>query len=557
MFSFLLGVVFLLGALVLLVFGSAVVYAKWLRTMAVGACLLLGCVFCIWSSTLWVGPAAGGLVTKKFGMPLKEGHIVAAQGERGVQADVISPGWSFGPADGSSWLWWPWLYEVESVNNVTIPEGSVGVVSAMDGSPLPEGEVYAPSWEDPTKMIDAKTFLNGKGCKGPQLTVLPPGQYRFNPKLFDIKTAACVDIPIGEVGVVRANAGTVYVSTNDNAEVVNGVPLVPKGYKGLWKEPLMPNKYYLHPNAYQVVPVKVTKRVYSYTSPKGSEANTASKNEPEGDNSIHVRSSDSFQFPVDVRVAVAIKAMDAPYVVAKIGNPDRKADKDGFELIEERCILPSIRAILRNSAEKKKALEYVNSRTQVESDAMKLFSADMAKDKIETEGFFLNDIGLNRTPEGQQLLKTQTDTELALQQQAQYQQQVKAEDQRALQVKAKTAADQQEKIQASLAGIEVEKNGAEAAKNKAMGDAAQSLVYEAKVKAIGGAENFIKLEVAKMVVDKLGTALTEWKPVLPNTVVIGGGGGSGLDGIMSGVMANLAETLNKPRQAATAPAVAK
>jgi hypothetical protein len=247
-------------------------------------------------------------------------------------------------------------------------------------------------------------------------------------------------------------------------------------------------------------------------------------------------------------VAVAIKAMDAPYVVAKIGNPDLRVDKNAFELIEERCILPSIRAILRNSAEKKKALEYVNSRTQVESDAMKLFSADMAKDKIETEGFFLNDIGLNRTPEGQQLLKTQTDTELALQQQAQYQQQVKAEDQRALQVKAKTAADQQEKIQASLAGIEVEKNGAEAAKNKAQGLAAESLVYEAKVKAIGGAENFIKLEVAKMVVDKLGAALIEWKPVLPTTVVMGGGSGSGsgLDGLITGMLANLADTMKKP-----------
>lgn len=557
MFSFLLGVMLLLGAVVLAVFGAAVIYARWLRVLAIGVCLLLAATFCIWSSTLWVGPAAGGLVTKKFGVPLKEGHIVAAVGERGVQADIISPGWSFGPADNSSWLWWPWLYEVESVPNITIPEGNVGVVSALDGSPLPEGEVYAPSWEDPTKMIDAKTFLTGKGCKGPQLTVLPPGQYRYNPKLFEVKPYPCVDIPIGEVGVVRANAGQVFVSTNVEAEVVNGVPLVPRGFRGLWREPLMPNKYYLHPNAYQVVPVKVTKRVYSYTSPKGSEANTANKTEPEGDNSIHVRSSDSFQFPVDVRVAVAIKAMDAPYVVAKIGNPDTRADKNAFELIEERCILPSIRAILRNSAEKKKALEYVNSRTQVEADAMKLFAADMAKDKIETEGFFLNDIGLNRTPEGQQLLKTQTDTELALQQQAQYKQQVNAEEQRALQVKAKTAADQQEKIQISLAGIESEKNNAEAAKNKALGDAAQSLVYEAKVKAIGGAENFIKLEVAKMVVDKLGAALIEWKPVLPTTVVMGGGGsGSSLDSITAGVMAQFVGAMEKAKPA-PAPAPVK
>jgi len=135
---------------------------------------------------------------------------------------------------------------------------------------------------------------------------------------------------------------------------------------------------------------------------------------------------------------------------------------------------------------------------------------------------------------------------------------VKAEDQRALQVKAKTAADQQEKIQISLAGIEAEKNNAEAAKNKAQGMAAESLVYEAKVKAIGGAENFIKLEVAKMVVDKLGAALIEWKPVLPTTVVMGGGGsGSSLDSITAGVMAQFVGAMEKAKPVVVAAPATK
>jgi hypothetical protein len=538
MFAFLLGILCFLGAVVLGVFGSTFIYVRWLRVLAIGMCCLLGIVFCIWSSTLWIGPSKGGLVTKKFGVPLKEGHIVAAAGERGVQADIISPGWSFGPADNSSWLWWPWLYDVESVDNITIPEGNVGVVVALDGAPLPEGEIYAPAWDDPTRMIDAKMFLVGHGCKGPQLTVLPPGQYRYNPKLFEVRPASCVDVPIGYVGVVRANAG--LTQTNILTDVVNGVPLVPKGYRGIWKEPLLPAKYYLHPNAYQVIQVKVTKRVYSYTSASGSEANTSNKKEPEGDNSIHVRSSDSFQFPVDVRVAVAILAENAPYVVAKIGDPDSRAEKGGFDLLEERVILPSLRAILRNSAEKKKALEYVNSRSQVETDAMKLFQADLLKDKVETEGFFLADIGLNRTPEGQQLLKTQTDTEIALQQQAQYKEQVKAEDQRAQKVKAQEAADQQKNIQESLAKITVEDNNARAAENKARGDAAQSLVYEAKVKALGGTENFTRLEVTKMWAEALGRT---WKGDLPHTMFVGGQGGT-LDSVMTAVFSQQLQGAN-------------
>ena len=116
-----------------------------------------------------------------------------------------------------------------------------------------------------------------------------------------------------------------------------------------------------------------------------------------------------------------------------------------------------------------------------------------------------------------------------MQQQAQYQEQVKAEEQRALKVKAEAAADQQKRIQESLAGIEFEKNGADAAKNKASGEAA---AYEAKVKALGGVENFTKLEIAKMSLEALGRT---WKGELPATLIVGGGGS--LNEVMTGVFA--------------------
>jgi len=528
---FVIGIVLVLVAAVVLFVPSEVFGAVALKIGATAALGLFGVLAIVASTSLYVHADEGGIVTKKFGSPLLNGHIIAVNGERGVQAEVLSPGWSFG--------WWPFLYEVESIKNLSIPEGKVGIVTAQDGAPLPEGETYAPAWESPTMMIDAGKFMADKGCKGPQLTVLPPGQYRYNPKLYSIGPAECIDVKVGQVAVVRANAGK--VSTDQTAVLVNGVPLVAKGCKGIWNEALTPGKYYMHPNAYQVIHVNTTKRVYSYTSPKGSEANTANKAEPEGDNSIHVRSSDSFQFPVDVRVAVAILAQNAPYVVAKIGDPDAKLAA-GFDIMEEKCILPSLRAILRNSAEKKKALEYVSSRSQVESDGKDLFTADMVKDHIETEGFFLSDIGLNRTSEGQQLLKTQTDTELALQQQAQYKEQVKAEEQRASKVKAEEAANQQKRIQESLAGIEFDKNGAEAAKARATGEAA---VYAAKVAALGGVDNFVKLEIAKLAVDALGKT---WKGEVPGIVITGGG-----DGGSSMLTTWLAQTVQKQASAPAAP----
>ena len=505
----LFGILMLLFGLVMLVMGRQVRLQGWLRFLIIGVLFVGGLGFVIGSTALYVNADEGGIITKKFGASLKEGHIVAINGERGVQADVLSPGWSF-------W-WWPFLYGVKAEKNKIIPQGKIGMVTASDGKPLPEGEVYAPEWESVQEMMDARLFLTKQGCRGPQLTVLPPTTYRYNPKLFTIEEAEITDVKMGEAAVVRANVGKIAEKVTDELQIVNGVPLVPKGSRGIWNTPLFPGQYYMHPKAYEIVHGKTTKRVYSYTGSSSSEAN-AKNDRPGIDNSIHVRSSDSFQFPVDVRVAVFIKAQDMPYIVAKFGNPDTDVNKDGFDTLETKAILPSIRAILRNSSENQKAIQYVNSRSKVESDTFEKFSKDMEKDKIEVEAVYLADIRLDSSDEGKSLLKTQTDMELALQQQMMYKEQVRAEEENGKQIEAATKALQNKDIQESLAKVEIAKNEAEAAKNKATGDAA---AYESKKKALTGegVENLIKLEIAKLVMDNLGKT---WNGNVPNIVQLGG-----------------------------------
>lgn len=510
--SLIIGIIFIFAAIAVIMINQKFIPEAWMRIGIIGICIILGIILLISSTSLWVSANKGGLITKKFGESLREGHIVSVNGERGVQAEVLSPGWSFG--------WWPWLYDLETVDNITINEGFIGTVTAMDGNPLPEGDIYAPAWDSPTRMIDAHIFLTKGGCKGPQLTVLPPGQYRYNPKLFSINTFKCIDVPVGFVAVVRANAGKIYQGKDENkAESINGVPLVSREYRGVWKEPLMPGKYYMHPTAYQIIMVKTTKRVYSYIGKDNNELNTKA-NKPSVDNSILVRSMDGFQFPVDVRVVVTIEAQNAPPAVALFGDPDSDPNKEGFEILEQRAILPSIRAILRNSAESEKAIQYVNSRSKVEAEIFKIFKEEMTKCKIDVEAVYLASIHLDISAEGKKLMSTQTDKELAVQQQQMYKQQVLAENERSKQVEAQEAANQKKGIQASQAAIEIEKNNADAAKNKAMGEAA---AYEQKVKALGGVENFTKLEIAKMMTEAFGRA---WKGDVPH-ILVSGGGGSG------------------------------
>jgi len=515
MFTFIIGIIFILAGLIVSVVASDL--DRIIRTIILVLTVIVGLTCVVGSSTLYVKPSEGGIIVKKFGSSLKEGHIIAVNGERGVQAEVLSPGWSFG--------WWPWLYDCESLPNMNIPEGKVGVVVANDGQPLPVNEIYADAWESPNKMVDAMEFLTKGGKKGPQLTVLPPGQYRFNPKLFDISIAPCVDITIGEVGVVRANAGNVYKNTNTVS--ISGVQLVPKGYKGIWNEALLPGKYYLHPNAYQVVHKATIKKMYSYTGSEGTESHSKA-DRPHIDASIQTRSVDGFNIPVDVRVLTSVRAENAPWVVAKFGNPDAMS-ADGYETIETLSILPTIRTILRNAAQNEGAMQFVQKRSEVEKAAYMQFTSEMLKDKIDVEGVYLADIRLDSTPEGKALLKTQTDKQIADQQKAMYQQQVLAENERAKQVTAASAADQQKRIQESLAGIEFEKNGAEAARNKAIGEAS---AYKAKVEALGGVENFTKLEITKMMVEAMSKT---WKGEVPNIVILGGGNGSGLNDVMTGV----------------------
>ena len=490
---FIIGIVLVVVSVVALLIPAKVYDGGIIKGFVFGFTICLAVVSIIGSSSLYVHSDEGGIVTKKFGSPLLNGHIIAVNGERGVQAEVLSPGWSFG--------WWPFLYDADSVKNLTIPEGKVGLVTAKDGEPLPEGETYAPAWDSPSQMVDAAKFMAGKGCRGPQLTVLPPAQYRYNPKLFDIAPSDVIDVKIGQVAVVRANAGK--NPPEKATTVVNGVALVPKGCKGIWETPLSPGKYYMHPNAYQIVTVNTTKRVYSYTGKSGTEANTKA-DRPHLDNSIPVRTKDSFQFPVDLRVVVNVGAEEAPSLVALLGHPDEMS-ADGFDTMEIKAILPSIRAVLRNGAESEGALDYVAHRSIVEKNAFEQLSTEMQRFKIKVEAVYIADIRLDSTDEGKQLLTTQTNKQIALQQQAMYKQQVEAENERANQVKAKVAAEMQDKIQQSLASVEFEKNGAEAAKNKASGEAA---AYAAKVAALGGVDNFVKLEIAKMAFDSLGKT---WK----------------------------------------------
>lgn len=441
-----------------------------------------------------------GVVIKYFGPPLPPGAIVARHGEQGPQARILGPGWHFG--------YFPFLYEVEQVPVKVIEHGQLGFVTARDGAPLPPGEIYAKPWDSATEMLDPETFFTKGGQRGPQATVLTPGTYRYHPVLHDIQTIEALIVGPGTVAVITARTGD---PAPDDSPRVNGVPLVPRQCRGIWREPLPPGAYYLNTQAYAPTIVKTTQRVYTYQ--KAAPTGKSQKGAMAGDDwSVTVRSRDGFSFPVDVRVACAVEAAHAPHLVALLGDPDRRVQDDQedeeLEVLEARIILPTVRAIFRNVAEGMNALEFVNARSQVERLATERVTQELARYHVTCDGVYVGNIHLDASEAGRKLLATQTDTEVAKHQQTLYAEQRKAEEARAAFVRAQEEAEQQRNLAQATYAVRVKEQQAQARAAEAKGEAdyqritgeGRAAAYRAMVEALGR-EAVTQLELLKQVAE--------------------------------------------------------
>ncbi len=278
----------------LIIASSTQIRSFQLRMAAMGAALVVLAVFFTLASFRYVSEESIGLVSKNIGFTsLPSGEIIATNGEKGPQARILPPGWH-------PW-YWPFIYDIEFAPVVEIEQGTVGMLTAADGQPLPPGATYAPAWEPGTErqMIgDAEFFLGeGNGFKGPQTTVLKPGKYRYNPKLFKLETAPVLTIEKAEVGVVKSNVGDAAPEGTGDLEA--GVRrLVDQGQRGIWRTPLIPDQFYdySHTKAYQVTKVSTKQHIVRYTAGEGQRTGGSEETE------IMVRTSDGFTFPVDVRV---------------------------------------------------------------------------------------------------------------------------------------------------------------------------------------------------------------------------------------------------------------
>ncbi|MCD4831876.1 MAG: hypothetical protein K8R02_08770 [Anaerohalosphaeraceae bacterium] len=487
-----------------------VVDMKKFRPLIIAAVVLVVLAVLAASSITYIGGDDVGIVEKKFGGgSLEEGRILAANGENGIQAQILMPGVKL--------FYWSFWKKVTKVPLVEIKEGFVGLVQTTDGKPLPEGVIYSPEWKDFDRMIDAAYFLGeGKGYKGQQLTVLRPGNYRLNTELFKVKIVPLTNVEAGYVAVIKSNVGPLSTT---------GSRLVKKGERGIWDKPLPEAQYYLHTEAYKVTMMSIRQTKVSYTA----EAERGESGRSQPMRPITVRSSDGFTFPVDVRMNYLIKPEDAPTVVANIG--------DG-ELVLDKLVSPTVRAVFRNNAEKIKAIKYVQNRSVQEEQSAEMLRKALQKDGVTVLAVRIGDVGNEKTLG--ELLKTQTDREIAFQEEETFKVQQKAAEMEKTLTKTTQEAEEEKRLATAAYGVKV----AEEEKKQMIIDAqaqaekialiaqAQAAAYK-KIAEVIGQNNAALIEIMKLVAaDKIS--------ITPE-VMVGAGGGSG-DALMGTMLRGM---LNK------------
>jgi uncharacterized membrane protein YqiK len=517
-----MSVIFLLVGVSLaaaLVFGGFQTQLQQVRIASlVAAVVVLFAAFTL-ASFRYVGENSLGVVTKNIGFKsLPPGKIVATAGEMGPQAATLPPGWH-------PW-YWPFIYDIDVVQLTMIPEGQIGLLSAADGQPLPADTTYAPEWSQETKgdmAQNAEFFLSqGGGFKGPQSSVLAPGKYRINPKLFTVEIVPATTIDRAMVGVVKSNVGAPPAAPTVQLEAgadVDSNKLVDKGNRGIWRDPILPGQSYLNTKAYEVTKISTRTHVVRYTVSQGQHLGIDEESE------IMVRTSDGFTFPVDVRLEFSIQPQDAPLVVAIFGD-----DQEGM-----RAVMNSeVRGIFRNNAEDVKALDYVKQRSIQESQSLEMLQAALSKKGISVSAVRIGDVGDEKSLGT--LLKTQTAREIALQEQMTFQEQQRAAEQKKLLTKTEQEAEEEKRLATASYEVKIAEQEqkqkiieaeaeAQSIKIKAL---AQADAYQ-QIAAQIGSSNAALIEVLKIVGER-GIEIT------PRVMVSGGANGGSQTTALIGTM---------------------
>jgi len=330
-----------------------------------------------------------------------------------------------------------------------VPSDRVGIVTALDGRPIPSGDLAGPVIKGHDSFQRAQAFIEAGGCRGLQEEVLLSGAWNLNPWLVAVELVELTEIPIGYVGVVVSYVGGEHVDLSGDG--FKHGDLVERGRKGVWVEPLLPGKHPLNTRAMKVELVPTTNIVLNWA------ARSESHHYDAGLSSITVRSRDGFSFGLDVSTIIHIGMKNAPRVISRVGSMQNLVD---------HVLQPTVGNYFRNSAQEVTVLEFLSARSARQREAFLHIRSAIAAYDVDCIDVLIGDI----MPPAE-LMKTQTDKKIADELQRTYDAQREAQMRRQMLERETAAANMQAEVVRSEQQVQIQQRVAEALVAAAKGEA--------------------------------------------------------------------------------------
>ena len=210
-----------------------------------------------------------------------------------------------------------------------ISPGQIGIVTTNVGKTLPKDEIAGPVIEGHDNYQNAQKFLDLEGYKGLQEEVIKEGDWKLNPWFVEVEQVPITIIEQEEVGVVISSVGKEYdkndktepLLSDDDKKLVfldqekSPYQLVPKGYKGVQKEPLTAGKYAINTKVKTVKLVPTTQIILNWSDDEKHPSNYDYELKK-----MKLTSLDGYEISVQFTQIIRISSDNAPKMICLVGS---------------------------------------------------------------------------------------------------------------------------------------------------------------------------------------------------------------------------------------------
>ncbi|WP_375480110.1 SPFH domain-containing protein [uncultured Nostoc sp.] len=510
-----------------------------------------------------IGEREVGIVVRKFtlsGRGLPAGSLIALNGEAGLQADTLAPGWH--------WGYWPWQYSVKKESVVVVPQGEIALIVAADGQPNPPERILG-KIVSCDNFQDARKFLAQGGEKGRQMGFLTAGTYRINTALFKVIVATnasthgmtpeqlrVYSLASDKVGIVTTLDGLPISAGELAGSIIDGHDNFQNGQKfidgggrrGLQEQILLSGSWNLNPWFVQVeqvpmteIPIGYVGVVISFVGKAHQDVSGAAFTHGNlvnpGHKGVWVEPLYPGKHPINSRIMKMELVPTTNIVLNWSGRTERHSydaqlasltvrSRDGFAFdlevaqiihvgaldapkvisrvgamqnLVDHVLEPTIGNYFRNSAQDYTVLDFLTARSERQSEAAEYIKTALRAYDVQAIDTLIGDI---QPPAS--LMQTQTDRKIAEEERKTYEVQQMAQTQRQQLVRETALADIQQEMVKSEQSVHIADLKAQAQIKEANGEAEgtklRSIAEAEGIRATGNA----KAETYRTGVEALG-----------------------------------------------------